>query len=360
MYCATHAVDFPVYHEAAQHILGGGRDIYPPEVYAGTPPPVHGFRYAPVWAFIFVPLGLLPMAAAAFLFVILKAGALAYIGVVGARYLGVENRTWTLLGISFLAVGGYAVEEFHYGNLHLITTAMMVAAFDMGMRGRIALPAAALALATTAKLTPVALTAYFVWRRRFAAAIASLVAVVGLLLLPAALVGWETNLRMLRGFTVYALQKIGETDNFALRGLLLQLPLPAGVASIVWVASVAAGTALVIWLLWTPPSSGRSEFLELAILLTAILIASPHSQRRYFVSLLVPAMALLGVLWTAGPVRGRGLARAALWVTAAGGTIAPLLVGSRANAILYESLMPHLFTTLFLFVVLVAVRRSSR
>jgi hypothetical protein len=234
----------------------------------------------------------------------------------------------------------------------------MVAAFDTGMRGRVVVPAAMLALAITAKLTPVAIAAYFVWRHRFAAAIATLVAVGVLLLLPAVAVGWDANARMLQAFTVYALEKIGENDNFALRGLLVRLPLTANSASVMWVATVTFGTAVVVWLLRTPPSSGRSQFLELSIVITAILIASPHSQRRYFVSLLVPAMALLGVLWTAGPFRGRGLARAGLWVTAAGGTVVPLLLGSRANAIIYENLMPHLFTTLFLFVALVAVRRT--
>jgi hypothetical protein len=179
-----------------------------------------------------------------------------------------------------------------------------------------------------------------------------------LLLLPAVAVGWDANARMLQAFTVYALEKISETDNFALRGLLLRLPLTANAASAIWVVTVAAGTAVVIWMLRTPPSSGRSQFLELSIVVTAILIASPHSQRRYFVSLVVPAMALPGVLWTAGTFRGRGLARAGLWVTAAGGTVVPLLLGSRANALLYESLMPHLFTTVFLFVALVAVRRT--
>ena len=357
-YCATHTVDFPVYHAAAEHILAGGRDIYPAEVYAGSPRPSQGFRYAPVWAFIFVPLGFVPMPVAAFLFVFVKAGALAYIATVGARYLSVEDRTWTLLGLAFLVVGGYAVEEFHYGNLHVISTALMVAAFDMGMRGRVVVPAAMLALAITAKLTPVALVAYFVWRHRFAAAIATLVAVGVLLLLPAMAVGWDANARMLQGFTVYALEKISETDNFALRGLLLRLPITANAASAMWVGTVAACTAAAIWLLRTPPSSRRAEFLELSIVITAILIASPHSQRRYFVSLMVPAMALLGVIWTAGPFRGRGLARAGLWVTAAGGTVVPLLVGSRANALLYESLMPHLFTTLFMFVALVGVRRA--
>jgi hypothetical protein len=68
VYCATHSVDFPVYHRTAAQIARGDYEIYPAAVYADGVVPAHGFRYAPAVAFLFVPFGWLPLGAAAFVF----------------------------------------------------------------------------------------------------------------------------------------------------------------------------------------------------------------------------------------------------------------------------------------------------
>src|SRR3954468_18693844 len=40
-YCATHSVDFPVYHRTARQIIAGSYDIYPKPTVAGGPLPAH-------------------------------------------------------------------------------------------------------------------------------------------------------------------------------------------------------------------------------------------------------------------------------------------------------------------------------
>src|SRR6476620_5938274 len=86
VYCATHSVDFPVYHQAATQIARGDYEIYPTAVYTSGVVPAHGFRYAPAIAFLFVPFGWLPLGIAAFLVYALKVGAVLYVGSVVGRY----------------------------------------------------------------------------------------------------------------------------------------------------------------------------------------------------------------------------------------------------------------------------------
>src|ERR1700736_2292219 len=112
--CATHSVDFPIYHRIARQILQGNYELYPKALTEGGPLPAHGFRYAPAIAFLFVPFGFLPLEAAAFLFFILKVAAFVYIGAVVARYMGLPNQYRSLMLMSLLFVGGYVVEEFRY------------------------------------------------------------------------------------------------------------------------------------------------------------------------------------------------------------------------------------------------------
>jgi hypothetical protein len=80
-YSSTHSIDFPVYHRAAVKILHGNYDLYPHAFDEGPlqVDPLGQFVYAPVIAFLFAPLGLLPLQPAAFLFACLKIPAYLYL-----------------------------------------------------------------------------------------------------------------------------------------------------------------------------------------------------------------------------------------------------------------------------------------
>ncbi len=69
---ATRSIDFPVYHRAARQVIAGRYELYPVEAYGGTPGPSQGFRYVPAIAFLFTPVGWLPLEAAALAFFLLK------------------------------------------------------------------------------------------------------------------------------------------------------------------------------------------------------------------------------------------------------------------------------------------------
>ena len=356
LYCAAHSIDFPVYYRAATQVVHGDYEIYPAAVYGGGAIPPHGFRYAPVFAFLFAPLALLPLDVAAFLFVALKGAAIVYIGDVASRFLGVPRRVTFLVGISILLVAGYAVEELRYGNFHFLCVALMILAFESAEAGRVWLPATALALAIAAKLTPLLLLAHFAWRRRMAVCGATVVALSILLLVPALVVGFRENLHLLYGFVRYAIEKIDEGDNYSLRGVLLRTGMSPESASLVWLAAVATSGGVVAAALWRRAIKPAAQFFEFSIVLTAMLLVSPHTQRRHFVILYVPVLALVALLLNHRAPRER-LARGALALTLLAGTILPLVFGRRQLALTYQSLSPYFFATAFLFVVLVVVAR---
>lgn len=371
---AVRTVDFPVYHRVAREMLGGDYRIYPAEVFdpgAGAIPS-HGFRYAPVIAFLMMPIGWLPLEAAAIVLYLLKLGAAAYVGAVIARRAGLGASARGLLVAAFLLVGGYVAEEFRYGNVHFLTVALMVYAFDAAESGRVAGPAFALALAIATKVTPLALLGYFAIRKRVAVCLATIAALVVLAALPALVVGVEENGRLLRGFAVYAVQKVDEADNYALLGALTRhlttsfggdrSHLPASVADLspgvvtgLWLAGVAVLGLLGLAVVAPRPGDGMVRLLELSIVLVGMLLAAPHTQRRYLVSLYVPVAVMLSVLVRHPDRMTRRAVLLGVGATAASGTVLPLVFGGRRLALMYEAASPYFVGTLVLFGALVVV-----
>jgi glycosyl transferase family 87 len=356
-YCATHSVDFPVYYRTAQQVVRGDYEFYPAAVYQGLPAPPHGFRYAPIAAFLMAPLALAPLKISAFVFFALKTWAIAYIGLVTARHAGLSARPTRAIALALLLVGGYAVEEFRYGNCHVLIVALMVMAFDWDSKGRVAVPALALGLAIAVKLTPALLLAHFAWRRRVWVCVATLGALVLLAVLPALVVGHAQNDHLLHGFARYAMEKVDEGDNYAFRGVLLRTSLAPNMVSMLWVAGVAIAAIVIAAVLPAAPTQSTTRLLEFSIVLTATLLVSPHTQRRYFVTLFVPVLALVAVLMQQRRWRDDVLVWGALAATAAAGTVLPMVYAGRALALEYESLAPYFFATVGLMYVLVVVAR---
>ena len=369
---AIHSVDFPVYHRAARQVITGHYEFYPVGAYGGTPGRSQGFRYLPAIAFLFVPFGWLPLEAAAFAFFALKTAAVWYVGVTVARRAGLSERRWQVLLIAFLIVGGYLVEEWRFGNVHFLIVALMVFAYDRAEAGSVLLPAVALAVAIATKLTPVGLLAYLAFRRRGAVCLVT-VAILGLLILaPAAVMGSAANARELRAFATYAAEKVDEDDDdYSLRGVLVRYlasdherlahvevnvaDLPRPVVDGIWLVGLLglglAGLAAV----WRESDDPAVRLLEFSIVLTGILLASPHTQRRYFVALYVPAVALVALLARRQAPADRRSILIALLAMAAPATILPSLFAGRRLALLYEAGSPYFFGTALLFGVLVTM-----
>ncbi len=223
---ATGPIDFAVYHRAARQVIAGHYEFYPAEAYGGTPGPSQGFRYVPAIAFLFLPLGWLPLEFAALAFFVLKLAAAWYVGATVARHAGLPEGRRQVFLIAFLIVGGYIAEELRFGNVHFLVVTLMVFAYDRAEAGSVLLPAAALAVAIAIKITPIALLAYFAVRRRGAVCLATAAILAILIVAPAAVIGSATNARELRAYVTYAAEKVDEGDNYALRGVLVRYLTP--------------------------------------------------------------------------------------------------------------------------------------
>ena len=87
-----------------------------------------------------------------------------------------------------------------------------------------------------------------------------------------------------------------------------------------------------------------------------MLLASPHTQRRYFVALYVPVLALLALPRNSPSAQSESrIARVAIAAAAATGTVLPLLFGGRRLAFAYQAASPYFFGTLVLFIALVYI-----
>jgi len=375
---SLHSIDFPVYHRAARQIIAGNYELYPEEAYGGQPHPSQGFRYAPAIAFLFLPFGFLPLKLSAFVFYALKLVALWWVGATIARRAGSPESAQRAFAIAFVVVGGYLAEELRFGNAHFFCIWLMVLAWDRVESGRVLVPAAALAVAIATKLTPLALLAYFALRRRWAVCAATLAMLGLLVVLPAVPMGWAGNVRQLRAFETYALEKVDEGDNYSLRGALFRYLTPghadvshveANVADLsptainaLWAAGLLILGLSALAAFWREDDDGIVRLLEVSIVLTGIVLASPHTQRRYFVTLFVPVVTLLTLLPRARSDGERRLLLAGIFATALPATILPLVFGGRRLALIYEAGSPYFFGALGLFAVLVVLtlRRKAR
>jgi hypothetical protein len=366
---ATRSIDFPVYHRAARQAIAGHYEFYPVEAYGGTPGPSQGFRYVPAIAFLFVPVGWLPLECAALAFFALKLAAAWYVGATVGRHAGLSGRRWQVSLIAFLIVGGYIVEEFRFGNVHFLVVTLMVFAYDRAEAGSVLLPAAALAVAIAIKITPVALLAYLAFRRRGAVCLATAAILALLILAPAIVMGPAANARELRAYTTYAAEKIGEGDNYALRGVLVRYltpghedvshvdasvaDLPITVVDGIWLVGLVGLGLAALAAVWRDTHDPVARLLEFSIVMTGIVLASPHTQRRYFVTLYVPAVALVALLARRPAPPEKRSILIALLAIAAPATILPLLFAGKRLALLYEAGSPYFFGTALLFVLLV-------
>jgi Glycosyltransferase family 87 len=373
---ALHSIDFPVYHRAARQVIAGNYELYPPEAYGGQPFPSQGFRYAPAIAFLFVPFGWLPLQLAALVFFVLKLVVLWWVGATVVRRAGSSG--WGRRGflIALVVVGGYLVEELRFGNAHFFVIALMVLAYDRSESGEVWTPALALAVAIAAKLTPLVLLGYFVLRRRGAVCFATL-AILGLLvILPAAIIGLEANSRQLHAFATYALEKVDEGDNYSLRGALVRYLTPGQadvshvradfanlsmpIVNALWVCGLLGLGLAGLAAMWRDDDDPVTRLLELSIVLTGMVLASPHTQRRYFIALYVPVVTLLALLPRTDAAAERRTIVIGLLAVSAPATILPLVFGGRRLALFYEASSPYFFGALVLFWILVVMTRRRK
>jgi len=398
VYSARFALDFEIYYTAGERILAGSADVYPHDRPApGSLAPFHVYRYPPVAAVLFAPLALLPMGVSAFLFALIKLAALWSIVTMVLRMMGKDlQHRGTILAVALIGVGGYFIEEFRNGNIHLLLLWMLVAAVFLAERNKITLPAFLLALGVCFKITPLIYVPYFLLRRRWLLGAATIGFVVLLFLLPSVIFGADTGGEMLETFVELTVQKTVDPHNYSMRGAILKYLTPLDVDEPKYgkinFMSLSEGTATALWLglvglvgllllastrgpfrnLLTGARGSRARntdpsrtsdpavnidgptrtLLEVSLWTTALLLASPHTQRLWFTSLFLPFAVMLAMIVDRPDDPRRRWIGAAIGVSFVVGSLLPLLLPGRALALAYEVRSPYLFATGLVFAVL--------
>ena len=364
---ATHPIDVAIYRGIGAQILRHDYQLYAANVSTG-------FRYAPIVAFLFVPLALMPLWAAALTIYALKVAALVATVRIVARLTSLDRERAARVGLlAFLVASGYLLEEFRTGNIHFLVFFTIVAAMALAERGRILAPSLLMALAVVAKISPLLFIGFFLVTRRVKLASATSIAVLVMLLLPAAVVGASKNVELLKGFLGSAVSRTDEARNHSLKGVLTRLLSDEGpdagvlppvhiarlskhAADVVWYASEVAILAVLGWILFAARPIRGSPLLEYSLVTTAMLILSPFSLRIYFATLFLPCCALAAQLIKEPAHSDRRWIVAALAATGVLGTLLALVPGRRWSLI-YEALSPHFIAALIVALALARLLR---
>lgn len=358
---ATDSVDFPIYHHAGAQVLAGDFELYPAEVYDGRPVGGHGFRYAPVWALLFVPFALLPLPVAAGIFYAVKVAAIVALAVFLGRHATANTSAGKLVGLMLLATGGYLLEELRGGNLQLLVIAGVVYATMRAASGAVAIPALIFGLAIAAKVTPAAFVVYVAVRHGVRHFVASAVVLSVVLAAPAMVWGSDQNTYLLTGFANYSrtsLETPENARNFSIRGWLSRV-LPGSLRPSlegIWAAVVCVFAVALFAALRRPWTLPRGQ-LEIALLLTLMPLLSPHSQRIYFTALSAAILLIGAAVPRATPTWA--LCRAALWICGIASTLLPLVLSSRSLSLRYMDAFPYTLSAAVLAVTLFVVLRGE-
>jgi Glycosyltransferase family 87 len=190
--------DFNVYYHAAREVMAG-RDPYQDSLRPSTP-----YLYPPLLSEVIIPLALLPLPVAAYVWYLASAASIlgaawmaATLGfqVIRSRHVGPEGtgpgiqpddsvRKRILIGAgSLLILIRFVLDNFDFGQVNTIVAALAVAHVYFYVKGKKTASALALALAVSIKLTPIILILYHAarLRLRFVAACMGLLIVLTLL-----------------------------------------------------------------------------------------------------------------------------------------------------------------------------------
>src|SRR5262249_203687 len=310
--------DFNVYSFAAREIVASG-DPYQNSVTDWTP-----YLYTPVLAVLLIPLSLLPLPVAAYLWFLLNAASFALAAawssrlsldtqaVAGRVARPVEEKTFkyellmALIGVT--VVIRFALDNFELGQVNPLVTFLIVAHFHLLSRDKKGWSALALAVAASVKLSPLLLIPYHLARKRagfaltctalFACVVFSSFAVLGSKAPGAFASFWERTVRngqgydlayagnqSLRGFTARVetssrgLSYSTEPDAEDLRRSTSS-PLTLSVALLMF------GLSLVTAL------RAKAESLAAAPWICLIPLLSPLAWKAHFVVLVLPACVL--------------------------------------------------------------------
>jgi len=338
----VHRCDLTVDTAAGLSVLNG-TDIYQAHNRRGW-----YYIYPPLFAILMVPFALLSTFWASLtwyvLSVILVAASVRMCASLVKATLNFEGDRLVLYALPPLLVLFPLMSALARGQTSPVLLWLFTAALFYAWKGQDGRGAVCFAGGILLKVFPVALLAYFVWRKRWRFVAATLAfTAVGAFILPAAVYGWQKNISYVREWVSVigkpALEAESERTDNPLYGQLLssQLPRNQSLSAVFtrltgnpngrWIGmSVGLIVAAVICVVGSRVN-GANEVHILSASIGWMLLIPPVSWSHYFMLLLLPVTALVAVAVGATDGALRRVAGAALgWFAILGLGLA----GSRA------------------------------
>lgn len=254
--------------------------------------PLAGSVYTPTFLMLMWPWTWLPDAAGRITWILGELASLAGILVLVARGLGGMTRAQLMLGMALMMVFPPVRDSFNEGQVSLLLGFLVVAALFAAERGNPRLAGLCLGLAVAIKITPVLLVPYFLWRRRWGAAIYAGV-VLALTIAATFALGWGAYW----GPFVRAVGEVGQGTanllNQSLNGVILRAydprlngypiaPPPPLPRALVAVASLLLLTALLAHLRRRRLPTREQPWADIALLLLALPLIQPFAWPHHF------------------------------------------------------------------------------
>jgi hypothetical protein len=319
--------DFTVYQLAGRAVLNG-TDIYEVRNVRGW-----AYVYPPPFAIlmaVFAPLSVFWGALLWYLIsVALAAWAVAMCVKMVRGMEGLNTDPFVLAAVPVFLLLVYFLSGLARGQASVLVMWLVVAAFYWHWRKRDVAGGACLAGAVLLKVFPLVLLAYFAWQKRWRFLAATVVAIVlGALVLPASVFGWQKNLAYLQEWKRVVAQPALATettreqsvlneqlfDAERLRNQSLEVVLrrlTGGVGAQPLAIGIGLMMIGVIWLVGRQAPQD-CELLTISSVLIWMLLVSPVSETHYFVLLLLPLVTLTALAMSTSDTRTRQLLRGVL------------------------------------------------
>ena len=300
----AHRTDFTVYRDAAAAVLHG-QDPYVIQNVRGW-----NYVYPPPFSIVMVPFALLPLPVSVlawyFVCAALTVSAVSMAGRLAATRIAGERKRLAIIFIPALIVAVWFGVGLTRGQASVLMSWLVIAAIFFEKKGKTAAGAACLGGAVLLKAFALTLVCYYIWRRKWKMAAASLAAIIlGGLLLPSAVWGWRGNLHYIGEWTHEvagpALGSESTRTHSELYDQLLSMERPRnqdlgsvmqrlaeGNQTRLMVLALAAALALPVWLIGRK-ANAQSEPLILGAAVVWMLLVSPVAEDHYFSLYVLPA-----------------------------------------------------------------------
>ncbi|HSB11083.1 MAG TPA: glycosyltransferase family 87 protein [Blastocatellia bacterium] len=307
----SYSNDFNVYYHASREVLGG-HGPYQHSLGDWTP-----YIYPPFLAELIIPLAVLPLRLAAYLWFLINAASVITAAWMSAA-LAIEYCEKLLspgprIGVAVCAVlivFRFVLDNFNLGQVNPLVTALVVAHIYLYVRENKGLSALALVAAISIKLTPALMLAYHLTRLRlkFSAIIVSLLAVITLASFLALGSEAPDAFRTFVGRTLKNEQgyNLSDAGNQSLRGAVARLMTNAdresaldqsGSRKLANEATLLL-SALLLAAAISSAARASSELSAAAPFVCCMVLLSPLSWKAHFVLLILPLANLLARMKT--------------------------------------------------------------